>query len=648
MGLALLAGGCSSQLDDIRGSTAYIKQVEFEGVTRFKEEELLAYLHMGESSILPWKDKFPYLPANLPIDSARIVEVYKAHGYYDAEVVSITPSIRAGKVRLLARTPGERRPGKATLRVVVREGEPTRVRSLELAFPDGRPAGPTAARLTDAALRARLRLREGEPFEIPRLNDSVEQLRETLQDAGFAYAEVEEAATVSPGRGADVRFAVRPGPYVEIRDIAFEGLGAVPEKYVRNEVEFAIGKTYSPKLVRRVEDSVYALEVFDTVTVTRPPKPDGEQKIDLVVRVRRSKPQSIKIGGGFGFDPVRWDQRATVLYTHRNLGKNLTRLDMRLQAGYAELPSLLNPREHGPIVRFEPRFRQKGLIEKRTVATLAPGFELGIWEGYQFYTPTLRAGLSRFFGRYVEAELTYNLRFVDFFNVSPTLRVQDNEVLGRDFRDPYLLSYIEPAVHVYLTDSILRPKNGAILGVVYDLAGLGGHFNFHRVRPSLRLYWTPHWRLTLAARAELGWIVPFGARGGAPIDMRFYLGGADTVRGWGLRRLSPQVEPEDCTVGEAGCRTVPVGGNTLILGNIEARVHATRMLSFAGFFDVGDVQAGVNKFRLSHLNYSAGPGVRLDTPIGVFRLDVGFRLNTTDYAIGQKIWAIHFGLGEAF
>lgn len=648
MGLALVAGGCSRQLDDVRGATAYIKQVEFEGVHRFTEEELLAYLNMGETSILPWKDKFAYLPGNLPVDSARIVEVYKAFGYYDAEVVSITPQIRAGKIRLFARTPGERRPGKATIKVVVREGEPTRVRAIALAFPDGHPVGPTAARLTDARLRERLTLREGKAFEVPRLNTSVEQLRDTLQDAGFAYAEVQEEATVAPGRGADVRFTVRPGPYVTIGALRFEGLGAVPEKYVRNEVEFAIGKPYSPKLVRRIEDAVYALEVFDTVTVQRPTEPDGAREIDLVVKVRPSRPQSIKVGGGFGFDPVRWDQRATVLYSHRNLGRNLTRLDLRLQAGYAELPSLLRPVEHGPIVRFEPKLRQKGLIEKKTVATLAPAFELGIWEGYQFYSPTLRAGLSRFFSKFVEAELTYNLRFVDFFNVSPTLKTENNEVLGRDFRDPYLLSYIEPALHVYLTDSILRPKNGAILGVVYDLAGLGGMFNFHRVRPSLRLYWTPHWRLTLAARAELGWIVPFGAKAGVPIDMRFYLGGADTVRGWGLRRLSPQVTPDDCEVGDEGCRTIPIGGNTLVLGNVEARVHATKMLSFAAFFDVGDVQSGVNQFRLRHLNYSAGPGVRLDTPIGTFRLDVGFRLNQTDYAIGQKIWALHFGLGEAF
>src|SRR5690606_11979931 len=177
----------------------------------------------------------------------------------------------------------------------------------------------------------------------------------------------------------------------------------------------------------------------------------AETVLVVVVKVRPAKPASVKIGGGFGLDPVRWEQRASLIYSHRNLAGNLTRFDLRARAGYAELPSLFNPLEHGPVVKLDPSFRQKGLIEKHTVATLAPSFELGIWEGYQFYSPTLRLGLSRFFSRFVEAEVTYNFRFVDFFNVSPTLSAQTS-ILGLDFRDPYVLSYIEPSVRVYLTD----------------------------------------------------------------------------------------------------------------------------------------------------------------------------------------------------
>lgn len=637
----MLAAACARRQGDVRGSTADITAVELIGVHRFTEAELLAYLHMGESSRLPWRPRFPYLPANLPVDAARIVDVYRAFGYYDAEVTSITASVRPGRRRLFPRTPGERRRGAATIRVVVREGRPTPVRRLDLDFPDGPP--PPDPKVSPKVLT----LKPGQPFEIPRLDDSVARVRDTLQAAGFAYADVHEAATVTPGLGADVRLAVRPGPRVTIGALRFQGLGPIPERYARNEVDFAIGRRYAPRLARRIEEAVYALEVFDTVTVDKPLPPARDGPIALTVRVRPARPQSIKLGGGFGFDPVRWEQRVTLLYTHRNLARNLTRLDLRAQLGYAELPSLLRPIAHGPTFKLDPTLRQKGLLEKRTVATLAPAFELGIWEGYQFYTPTLRAGLSRFFSRFLEIELTYNLRFVDFFNVSPTLDVQ-RSILGLDFRDPYFLSYLEPAVRLYLTDSILKPTNGAILGVVYDLAGLGGDFSAHKIHPSLRLYWTPHWRFTLAARVELGWIVPFGPKGGMPIDLRFYLGGADTVRGWGLRRLSPRAYPPGCDATSDTCRGIPIGGDALVLGNLEARVRATEMLSLVAFVDAGDVRPGLRQFRPSLLNVSAGPGVRLDTPIGVFRLDLGVRLGDTAYGEGERRWALHFGLGEAF
>src|SRR5690606_4871056 len=205
--VVLVALGCAGRLDDVRGVDAYIKEVEFVGVKRFTEAELLEYLHMGETSRLPWKDRFVYQPANIPGDSERIVEVYRAHGYYDAEVVLITPTVRPGRVRLAGRGKGERRPGKARLRVVVHEGEPTLVRGLKLEFPDGRP-GQTRAdpKVSEGALRRQVQLAEGKPFEVAKLTRSSEALLETLREAGYARAEVKETAEVTPGVGAEVRF----------------------------------------------------------------------------------------------------------------------------------------------------------------------------------------------------------------------------------------------------------------------------------------------------------------------------------------------------------------------------------------------------------------------------------------------------------
>ncbi len=654
---ATLASGClNGRIADVRGAESYITHVELEGVHRFEEDELLAHLNIGESSRLPWRPKYPFEAAMLPIDAERILHLYQAYGYYDAEVVAMVPYTRRGRRRLVGKHKGERRPGKTTLKIVVREGEPTPVTDLEVHFPEGAPEGPEDGprdpNAAPQALANAVLLREGETFEIPELNRSAERLTAKLQARGYAFARVQESAVVAPGRGVEVDFDLRPGAFVRIGEIEIEGLVGVPEKYVRNEIDFAEDRRYSPALVARIEQAIYAMGVFQSVSIVIDDQPSRPGRVDLTIRVVESKTQSIKIGPGIGIDPVRWEERVTLLYSHKNFGQNLTRFDLRLTAGYAELPSLLRPEAHGPLLRVEPTFQQKGFLEARTTWTLAPSFELGIWQGYQFYTPTLRMGPSRFFGSHVHLEVTYNARFVDFFNVSPALSTS-NTIVGRDFRDPYFLSYLEPELTFYFVDAILTPKNGAILGLLYDVAGLGGNFTFQKFQPTLRGYYTPHERVTLAARASVGLIFPFGAKAGAPIDMKLYLGGSDTVRGWGLRRLAPRVTDEPrpdgtCGASDPDCRGVPVGGETMVLGNFEVRVRVIDKLGVVGFFDMGDVRNGTRAFEPKHWNYSAGPGLRYDSPVGVFRLDVGFRLNETDLSTGERIWALHFGLGETF
>lgn len=657
--------GCGGRMRDVRGNDSVITDVELVGVTRFEKDELLDYLEIGESPILPWRPKEPYIEALLPIDAERIVQLYRAHGYYDAKVVSMLPETEPGRMRRVGKRKGQRRLGKTKIRVVVNEGAPTPVASVDVRWPEGPAKGPAAAAATPSKIAGEVSLKPGDTFEIPAFKQGQYDLREALRGRGYAFVAVDEAATVRPGEGVAVDYEVRPGPHVTIGEVTIDGLEKVPERYVRTEIEFAAGKRYSPALVDRVEKAVYAMGVFQSVTVEVVRRGPGEEigeapgddagegsgaatVADLRIAVAEAPPQSVKVGPGIGVDPVRWEQRVQLRYRHKNLGKNLTRFELRALAGYAELPALYRPETHGPLFDLEPSFTQKGFLEKKTTWRLAPHFEVGIWEGYQFYSPELRMGPSRFFTKYLQLELTYNLRFVDFFNIDPALETSTS-ILGLDFRDPYLISYFEPRATIYLVDQILRPRNGAILSATYDIAGAGGDFAFHKIQPMVRGYWTPHDRVTLALRSSVGFIFPIGSeRGGAPIDMNFYLGGADTVRGWGMRRLAPKILRGDCEMFSEACPGLPVGGQTMFFSNAEVRVKLAKNIGGVVFYDVGDVREGVRSFDPSMWAMSVGPGLRYTSPIGVFRLDVGFRINETDRSIGERGWALHLGLGEAF
>ncbi|MBC8071283.1 MAG: BamA/TamA family outer membrane protein, partial [Deltaproteobacteria bacterium] len=475
-------------------------------------------------------------------------------------------------------------------------------------------------------------------------------MKAALQTRGYALATVVGRAEVDRVEHvAEVRFEMKPGPYVLIGEITIKGLRAVPEKAVRNEIGGFSGKGYSPNRIEAIEGAVYGLDVFSTVTVTLAEAPRPGPKgpvIDVVIDVTEAQPQSVRLGVGFGVDPQRWEQYGAMRYSHTNIDRKLARFDLSIKAGYAELPAIWNPEEHGPIAEVEPRITRKGWLERKLVWTAAPSFELGIQRGYQFYAPKTRLGVARFFTRFFELDLSHNFRFVDFFNVSPALDA-NKSILGLDFRDPYVLSYIALAARVHLTDRLLDPQQGVVIGATWDLAGgiFGGDYDFNRVTPELRGYYTPlKNRLQFAIRGQLGFIVPFGDEPGAPFDLKYYLGGSNTVRGYGWRRISPQID--DCD-GDS-CRQIPVGGQTMVTGSFEARVRLWKGLWIVAFSDMGDVRSGVNQFAATRWSYTAGPGVRFHSKIGVFRLDAGFRLNETEYGRGQPIGAVHFGLGEAF
>ncbi len=629
--------GCANTRKAERSSGARyrITQVELVGVERFSEQEFLSYLNMRQSSKLPFRNKYHYNEALVAVDRERIVELYAAHGYHEARVLAIEPTFHGKRDRV-------------SLKIVVDEGKPIITRTVQFVWPDGTPRhGPAHQHEVQRSVEAYAKLATKRRFEIPRLEQSVVDMRMALQNLGYAWAEVNEHAQVDRVRRvADVMFELRPGPFVRIAQVKLEGIRTVPKKSVMVEVEHALGKPYSLHLERHVEQAVYALGVFSAVTIDKAPRPNDPHRIDLVVRVQEAPPQSVRVGVGMGIEPNRWEQRVTTRYSHGNLFRTLTRLDVTSRVGYAELPAFWNPREHGPVVAIEPRLTKKGLLEKHLVWTLAPSFELGIQEGYQFYALVNRIGVSRFFTRFVQVELSHNVRYNDFFSVSSTLD-RTKTLLGRDYRDPYLLSYLEPVIRLYFVDDISEPHNGVVISAIYNLAGvfLGGQFDYQKVIPEIRGYWSPHERVQLAARTQVGFIFPLEPRPAVPFDQKLYLGGANTVRGWGLRRLSPRLRPcED----PQQCDDVPVGGYTSVLGNLELRVRIFGDVWTAVFVDGGDVRADVREFVPRGWNYSTGGGVRYHSKIGTFRADVGVRLTQDERFDDVPIWAIHFSLGEAF
>lgn len=108
--------------------------------------------------------------------------------------------------------------------------------------------------------------------------------------------------------------------------------------------------------------------------------------------------------------------------------------------------------------------------------------------------------------------------------------------------------------------------------------------------------------------------------GGEPLaeQHRFGIGGADTLRGYGNREF--------------------VGDRKLVL-NAELRLPLADAVEAALFADFGNAFAHDEPIRLRDLKAGYGVGLRLDTPLGIIRID---------YGIGEEGGRAYFSLGPAF
>jgi outer membrane protein insertion porin family/translocation and assembly module TamA len=154
---------------------------------------------------------------------------------------------------------------------------------------------------------------------------------------------------------------------------------------------------------------------------------------------------------------------------------------------------------------------------------------------------------------------------------------------------------------------------------------------------------------TIAARVQ--WSQVFAPNAiqiaGAPFlppQERLFSGGQNTVRGYQQNLLGPVVYRVDrsgvdsvafgnsyqlVVRPDAAVRLPsPEGGTGSVVANLEYRRRfgwPTRDLQWVAFVDAGTVWAsGVSPFSVREIRTTPGIGVRLDTPLGPFRVDIGY------------------------
>ena len=166
------------------------------------------------------------------------------------------------------------------------------------------------------------------------------------------------------------------------------------------------------------------------------------------------------------------------------------------------------------------------------------------------------------------------------------------------------------------------------------------------------LSYIKHWDIgensTIATRYFLGFAIPYGNSENIPFSESFFGGGSNDNRAWEVYRLGP---------GSSGAKDEFNEGNFKIALNFEYRFKMLGRFNGALFTDVGniwnlldDTNDSARKFDglkdLSELAVGSGFGLRYDSGLFVFRLDMG--LKTYNPALTkERRWFKDFNLKKA-
>ena len=545
-------------------------------------------------------------------DANRILRHYRSRGFYHAQV---TPRIDAA--------PGPP-PRRARVTYVVTEGTPVMVRTITFDV-HGDSATFSRQQLLDA-----VHVRTDTRFEEKAYRRAKQSLERYFGARGYPMAEVTGKVRIHPNADkAEIHFTVTPGPRCLFGETQPEDADATVRKEILQRArQWEEGTLYDVRKVEQTQRNLYNLDVFKAAVI-RPGAPDPiTGRVPMTVAVKPKKRQRIKGGLGYGDED---GIRARLGWTYRNLGRRAGRLTV--EARRSDL-----------IRQASASYEQPYFLDAKTAFQMEAGF---LAETLDAYDSRRFLGMARVTRRLKEnwaLHLEYRLEQSDLADLMLADQMEQRAFLqDNSFR--ISAGFLE--ISWDTTNSEPNPRKGwRFDGSVETATSLMGS-EIAYVKPSMELarYQPLPFDTILAGRFRIQALQEMEDTGHIPIFKRLFLGGAHTVRGYAFQKLGPR---------DAG--GTPQGGRSAALGNLELRRHIAGKVSGVLFFDVGTVERAAFHWTPDSLRYTAGAGIRFDTPIGPLRLDAGYKLNPQNVpaplAAGdpekESRWRLHFNIGHAF
>ena len=578
------------------GEKVKIDKIRFTGNKAFDEDDLKDVMETEETWLFSFIDESGiYKKDVLKVDILRLEAFYQDNGYLRVRIHEPQIEVNAKDKEIY-------------VDIKIEEG---------LQYKLGKITAQEVEEFKGTDLLADIKSKPGAVYNISLLREDLLNITEKFSEKGFAYADVNPKASINDQtRIVDLNIEINPGRKVYVGKINVIGNTRTRDNVVRREFRFKEGELFNSKKLKRSKQRINNLGFFENVKIDTH-RGDTPGLIDVDASVTEKPTGSISFGAGFSsVDKVIFNASVAqdnVFGTGRkvNFSANISarRTNFNLQL-------------------TEPRVFDSDVSAGVSAFNSESDF-------FSFDTRSVGGGLS--FGKNFSetdwAGLNYRYSRVKVSDVvNPTTLIK-NETrntsrIGATFiRDS--------------RDNFINPTQGWRHVVRLEFAGsfLGGA-DFYKTGYEITYYRKLIGKLVGAIHGEINFAEGYGGED-LPAFERYFMGGANSLRGFTIR----QVGPKD-SLGD------PVGGEQSLLFNAELQYPITEGFRLFAFYDRGnvygsgfDTSSTDTSFNLSKMRESVGGGIRFFSPFGPIALSYGFKL---DQGPGESAGEFHFSAGNAF
>jgi outer membrane protein insertion porin family len=471
----------------------------------------------------------------------------------------------------------------------------------------------------------------GKVFNPEGLKKDAADIQGLYFDKGYISATVNSTTSLDAAGTVNIVFAIVENQVAYVNKVKIRGNAKTRDVVIRREMRLHPGERFDGEKLRRSKERLQNLGFFEEVSydIEDAGAPD---KKDLVVDVKESKTGMFSFGGGYstvdklvGFielEQKNFDWKNWPYFT--GAGQDLK---IRTSFGSFTQSNELSFTEPWlfdyPISFGFDIYKRKHNRESDT--------------GYGYDEDVLGGDirLGKEISEYVRGDFTYRYDRIKITNINDTASQDLKDEAGMNS-----ISSVEYALTYDSRDNVFNPVKGDILSTSFQVAGgpFGGTKDFWKSFSRASHYF-PLWRgSSLELRGRLGLEDAYSNTEKVPIYERFFAGGAYSVRGYRERKVGP-VDPlsED-----------PMGGNSLLIGNVEYTYPVLDFLRLATFYDVGNVWQKMGDVGSGGFMAGVGVGFRLKTPIGPVMLDYGIPLNKEPGEEKRGGGRFHFSMSQSF